>query len=54
MDKQLAKELKAWRARKGFTQGDAADDLKVKKATYQNWELGRTMPYPELLRRAMT
>ena len=34
-------ELKAWRTRKGWTQAQAAEFLRVSKRTYEGWEVGR-------------
>lgn len=42
--KQFAKNLKAWRERKGFTQTDAAKKLGLCVRTLQNWEIERNMP----------
>ena len=42
---QFALELKAWRARRRFTQAEAAKFLGVPSVrTLQNWEVGRTRP----------
>lgn len=42
---QFARELKEWRARKRFTQTEAAEYLGVPSVrTLQNWEIGRTRP----------
>ena len=40
----FADELKAWRAREGFTQHEAAVYLDVSLRTYQEWEQGRQEP----------
>lgn len=41
----FARELKAWRERKRFTQTEAAEYLGVPSVrTLQNWEIGRTRP----------
>lgn len=42
--KQFAKTLQAWRARKSFTQADAAKHLGISVRTLQNWEIARNMP----------
>ena len=36
--------LRAWRKRHGYSQRDAAEVLKVPKASLQNWEQQRAMP----------
>ena len=36
--------LRKWRDRNGYSQRDAADVLKVPKASLQNWEQQRAMP----------
>jgi DNA-binding transcriptional regulator YiaG len=36
--------LRKWRARNGYSQRDAAEVLKVPKASLQNWEQQRAMP----------
>ena len=36
--------LQKWRARNGYSQRDAAEVLKVPKASLQNWEQQRAMP----------
>ena len=42
---RFARELKAWRERKRFTQAEAAKFLGVPSVrTLQNWEIGRTRP----------
>jgi DNA-binding transcriptional regulator YiaG len=42
---QFARELKAWRERRRFTQAEAAEFLGVPSVrTLQNWEIGRTRP----------
>jgi transcriptional regulator with XRE-family HTH domain len=48
-----AKALKEWRAQTGYSQVEAAIRLGVPVRTLQGWELGRPMPYPALLRRAV-
>src|SRR5260370_9160413 len=45
----VAKALKEWRIQEGFSQTAAAVRLGVSPRTFQGWELGRPMPYPELL-----
>lgn len=42
--KKFAKELQAWRERRGFTQQDAAKNLGISVRTLQNWEIARNMP----------
>lgn len=46
--------LKEWRARTGYSQLEAAIRLGVPVRTLQGWELGRPMPYPALLHKAMS
>jgi DNA-binding transcriptional regulator YiaG len=41
---EFAAALKAWRARKGFSQSQAAEALGVPIDTLQNWEIARTKP----------
>lgn len=41
---EFAALLKAWRARKGLTQVQAAEKLGQKLNTVQNWEIARTAP----------
>jgi len=36
--------LRKWRDRHGYSQRDAAEVLKVPKASLQNWEQERAMP----------
>lgn len=36
--------LKAWRARKGFTQREAAERIGVALRTYEDWERGINKP----------
>jgi transcriptional regulator with XRE-family HTH domain len=48
-----ARVLKAWRAQEGLSQTEAAIRLGVSARTLQGWELGRPMPYPQLLQRAV-
>jgi transcriptional regulator with XRE-family HTH domain len=49
-----AKALKEWRAQTGYSQTEAAIRLGVPVRTLQGWELGRPMPYPALLQRAVS
>lgn len=50
----FAQELRAWRAREGYTQVQAAAVLKVKYRTYETWETGRYQPeHLGLIRRAI-
>jgi transcriptional regulator with XRE-family HTH domain len=49
----VARVLKAWRAQEGLSQTEAAIRLGVSARTLQGWELGRPMPYPQLLQRAV-
>jgi len=37
--------LKAWRARKGLTQKEAAEFLKTPLVTFRKWEQGVSKPY---------
>jgi transcriptional regulator with XRE-family HTH domain len=46
--------LKEWRARTGYSQVEAAIRLGVPVRTLQGWELGRPMPYPALLQKAIS
>lgn len=46
--------LKEWRAQTGYSQVEAAISLGVPVRTLQGWELGRRMPYPALLQRAVS
>jgi transcriptional regulator with XRE-family HTH domain len=46
--------LKEWRAQTGYSQVEAAVRLGVPVRTLQGWELGRRMPYPALLQRAVS
>jgi DNA-binding transcriptional regulator YiaG len=39
-----ADELKAWRARMGWTQAQAAQALNTPAGTYRGWEQGRFKP----------
>jgi transcriptional regulator with XRE-family HTH domain len=49
-----AKVLKEWRTQTGYSQVEAAIRLGVPVRTLQGWELGRRMPYPTLLHRAVS
>lgn len=40
----FADMLRKWRDRHGYSQRDAAEVLKVPKASLQNWEQQRAMP----------
>jgi transcriptional regulator with XRE-family HTH domain len=48
-----ARALKEWRAHLGMSQAEAAIRLGVSRRTLQGWELGRPMPYPQLLQRTV-
>jgi transcriptional regulator with XRE-family HTH domain len=48
-----ARALKQWRADANYSQAEAAIRLGVSLRTLQGWELGRPMPYPGLLQRAV-
>ncbi|MBM2709926.1 helix-turn-helix domain-containing protein [Mesorhizobium caraganae] len=50
---ELSRDVKAWRAREGFTAEGAAKLLGIPKRTYEGIEQGRGFPYPLLLRVAM-
>jgi DNA-binding transcriptional regulator YiaG len=53
---EFADELKAWRAKKKFSQSEAAEHLGLSIRTLQNWEIARTKPQgtmADLLRRLM-
>ncbi|EXL01429.1 helix-turn-helix domain-containing protein [Aquamicrobium defluvii] len=52
-DEKLAQEVKAWRAKGGFTAEAAAKVLGIPKRTFEGIEQGRGFPYPALLRVAM-
>lgn len=41
---EFANALRAWRAKKEFTQAQAADYFDISLRTLQNWEIARTMP----------
>ena len=47
----LADRLKALRADKVASQEEVASALGISRATYANWEVGRTSPDPDTLRR---
>jgi len=51
--KDTAEALKEWRAQMAYSQAEAAIRLGVPLRTLQGWELGRPMPYPALLQRAV-
>ncbi|HTZ67303.1 MAG TPA: helix-turn-helix transcriptional regulator [Roseiarcus sp.] len=51
--KDTAEALKEWRAQLAYSQAEAAIRLGVPLRTLQGWELGRPMPYPALLQRAV-
>ena len=40
--------LKVWRAGRGITQAEAAEDLGVPIRTLQNWEIARSAPHSSL------
>ena len=46
--------LKNWRSQERLSQSEAADRLRVSVRTLQGWELGRPMPYPQLLQTAIS
>jgi hypothetical protein len=50
---KLAQEVRAWRAKGGFTANAAAKVLGIPKRTFEGIEQGRGFPYPVLLRVAM-
>ncbi|MER9243184.1 helix-turn-helix domain-containing protein [Mesorhizobium sp. M0633] len=52
-NEKLAREVKAWRAKGGFTAESAAKVLGIPKRTFEGIEQGRGFPYPVLLRVAM-
>lgn len=52
-NERLAREVKAWRAKEGFTAESAAKVLGIPKRTFEGIEQGRGFPYPVLLRVAM-
>lgn len=52
MNAPTPNELRAWRARLGGTQREAAARLLVSERTYQNWEAGNRTP-PASIRLAM-
>jgi hypothetical protein len=54
MSDNTAKVLKDWRAQTGYSQAEAAISLGVPVRTLQGWELGRPMPYPNLLHGAVS
>ncbi len=42
--RQLARFLREWRDRKGYSQRGASDALGISKRTLENWEQERAMP----------
>ncbi|ARP67717.1 MULTISPECIES: helix-turn-helix domain-containing protein [Mesorhizobium] len=50
---KLAQDVKAWRAKEGFTAAAAAKVLGIPKRTFEGIEQGRGFPYPVLLRVAI-
>ncbi|RUT85720.1 MAG: helix-turn-helix domain-containing protein [Mesorhizobium sp.] len=52
-NEKLARDVKAWRAKGGFTAESAAKVLGIPKRTYEGIEQGRGFPYPILLRVAL-
>ncbi|MER8918106.1 helix-turn-helix domain-containing protein [Mesorhizobium sp. M0761] len=50
---KLARDVKAWRSKGGFTAESAAKVLGIPKRTYEGIEQGRGFPYPKLLRVAL-
>lgn len=42
--KQLQRMLKSWRKRKDYTQEQAYEKLRVKRRTYENWEMAIRVP----------
>jgi putative transcriptional regulator len=46
---EVADLLAEWRHKGGLSQSVAAQMLGVSLKTYQGWEQGRGMPYPQLL-----
>lgn len=52
-NEKLAREVKAWRAKGGFTAESAAKVLGIPKRTFEGIEQGRGFPYPVLLRLAI-
>jgi transcriptional regulator with XRE-family HTH domain len=51
--KDIAEALKEWRGQMAYSQAEAAVRLGVSLRTLQGWEMGRPMPYPTLLQRAV-
>lgn len=51
--RNAAVALKEWRGQMAYSQTEAAIRLGVPLRTLQGWELGRPMPYPALLQRAV-
>ncbi|MER8977207.1 MULTISPECIES: XRE family transcriptional regulator [unclassified Mesorhizobium] len=52
-NEKLAREVKAWRAKGGFTAESAAKVLGIPKRTFEGIEQGRGFHYPVLLRVAI-
>ena len=52
-NEKLAQDVKAWRAKEGFTAEAAAKVLGIPKRTFEGIEQGRGFPYPVLLRVAI-
>lgn len=52
-NQKIAQEVKAWRAKGGFTAEAAAKVLGIPKRTFEGIEQGRGFPYPVLLRVAI-
>ncbi|CAH2409348.1 helix-turn-helix domain-containing protein [Mesorhizobium escarrei] len=52
-NEKIAQEVKAWRAKGGFTAEAAAKVLGIPKRTFEGIEQGRGFPYPVLLRVAI-
>jgi transcriptional regulator with XRE-family HTH domain len=53
LTENISRVLKEWRAREGLSQTEAAIRLGISVRTLQGWELGRPMPYPQLLQGAV-
>jgi DNA-binding XRE family transcriptional regulator len=52
-NEKLARDVKAWRGKEGFTAEKAAKVLGIPRRTFEGIEQGRGFPYPLLLRVAM-
>ncbi|WP_245485888.1 MULTISPECIES: helix-turn-helix domain-containing protein [unclassified Mesorhizobium] len=52
-NEKIAQEVKAWRAKGGFTAEAAAKVLGIPRRTFEGIEQGRGFPYPVLLRVAI-